>query len=154
MRRRKPFAVYLLYVLIFFLMISGLFGGINLMLDPTGHTMEMPVSLLEGSPFENYRIPGLLLFFFNGVFPLTSFIGLVLGPEWKLTNALNIYRNRHWSWTFCIYNAIILILWIDLQVMMIGYDHIIQTLYALVGLAILVVALIPSVMMHFEKDRY
>lgn len=38
--------------------------------DPSGESLEMPMELLEDTPFDDYLIPGILLFFGNGVLSL------------------------------------------------------------------------------------
>ncbi len=53
--------------------IGAIYGGFQLITDPTGAKMQMPLSLLENSPFDNYLIPGITLFVVNGVM---SFITL------------------------------------------------------------------------------
>lgn len=50
--------------------LSGLYGGGALVRDPTGVLLQMPPSLLEGSPFVTYCIPGLILFTVLGIGPL------------------------------------------------------------------------------------
>ncbi|MFN4762368.1 hypothetical protein ACKGJN_04525 [Gillisia sp. Q332] len=53
--------------LLFFLGISALFGSYQLIIDPTGKSLQMPLGLLKPTPFENYLIPGILLFLTNGI---------------------------------------------------------------------------------------
>ncbi len=53
--------------LLFFLGISALFGSYQLITDPTGKSLQMPLGLLKPTPFENYLIPGILLFLTNGI---------------------------------------------------------------------------------------
>ena len=53
MKTQKPntsHSLYLLMGLILFQGVSGLFGGFALILDPTGNLLNMPLSMLEGSP--------------------------------------------------------------------------------------------------------
>jgi hypothetical protein len=37
------------------------------MLSPSGKMMQMPLSMLKYSPFNNFLIPGIILFIFNGL---------------------------------------------------------------------------------------
>lgn len=53
--------------LLFFLGISALFGSYQLIIDPSGKSLQMPLGLLSPTPFENYFIPGILLFLTNGI---------------------------------------------------------------------------------------
>jgi hypothetical protein len=47
--------------------IGALYGGWQLATDPTGGSMQMPLSYLQHSPFKTYLIPGIVLFIANGV---------------------------------------------------------------------------------------
>lgn len=152
-QNKNGFGVYLLWIIVLFQAASGIYGGIALITDPTGESLDMPITFLRGTPFNNYLIPGLILFTLLGALPAITFFGLVSRKTWKWTDALNIYNNKHWSWAFSLYISVMLIFWIDMQVMLIGYNHFIQTLYALVGLAILVFALLPPVMRSYTYTR-
>ena len=57
-----------------FIGLGALGGGFMLVRDPSGSALELPMSLLEGSPFPDFLIPGMFLFAVNGV---GSMIGAV-----------------------------------------------------------------------------
>lgn len=147
----RPFSVYLLAFLLFFLALGGLLGGINLVLYPSGDLLSMPLSLLQNSPFRDYLIPGMILLIFLGTFPLLLVYALLVRPSWTWANVLNIYSGQHWAWAYSVYTGIILIVWIDIQIMLVGYGHIIQTLYALLGVVITVTALLPSTKAYYAR---
>jgi len=147
--KNKPFAVYILMVLVGFQTISGLAGGLVMVFDPTGNTLRIPGIFLLGSPFEDYLVPGLFLIFFLGIFPAFALLGL-LGYNWRWPDMLNLYRHFHWGWTYSLYMAIILILWMDIQVFFIGYWHVIQTFNALMGAITLIVTLLPPVVDYYR----
>jgi hypothetical protein len=54
--------------------IGALFGGLLGIFDPNGKLTGMPTDILKTSPFTNFLIPGLFLFFIIGIGHLTSFI--------------------------------------------------------------------------------
>src|SRR6056297_1677577 len=147
--KNKPYWVYILWVLIGFQTLLGLAGGLVMVFDPTGKTLRIPGIFLLGSPFEDYLIPGLFLLSFLGIFPAFTLLGL-LGYNWKGPSLLNLYRNIHWGWTYSLYVAIILIIWMDIQVFFIGYWHVIQTFNALMGVLILIVTLLPPVVNYYR----
>ena len=62
-------------ILLFFNGVSAIFGGGGLILDPTGASMQMPIEFLVSSPFNNFLIPGIILFSVNGLFNL--FVGIL-----------------------------------------------------------------------------
>jgi hypothetical protein len=47
--------------------LSATAGGIALLWAPDGSLLGMPLSFLEGTPFPDYRLPGLVLLLFNGL---------------------------------------------------------------------------------------
>ncbi len=134
-----------------FLSISGLYGGCTLILDPSGALMKMPVSVLEHSPFRTFLIPGLILVSLLGVIPGILSYALVLKPGWKKVDGFNIYKTRHWAWTYSLFVAIGLILWMDFQIMMLGYGMFIQSIYAFLGVALLIFTLAPGVMKYYDS---
>jgi hypothetical protein len=95
------------------------------------NNIGMPISMLEGSPFGDYLIPGLILMMVVGVFPLTVFVGLLLRsrPAWWLSIAVGAG----------------LIIWIVTEVALLGYlpgaGLALQIVFGLIGAAILTLAL-------------
>ena len=109
--------------------------------------MQMPLSMLQGSPFSDFLIPGLILLVVLGVFPGILSFAVIRRPQWKAFGILNLYRGIHWSWCYSLYLGIMLIVWILLEIVWVGYD-LLQTIYGLLGLAILIAALLPGTMSH------
>ncbi|WP_245237733.1 hypothetical protein, partial [Paenibacillus ihuae] len=100
---RRPAAVILLYILQAFLGVGAIAGGVMLLIDPSGEMMGMPTSVLERSPFNNFIIPGMLLFLVFGVLPLVVLFALVKKPDWGWAAPLNPFRELHSAWTFSLY---------------------------------------------------
>lgn len=131
--RSRPISVNILLVFMTFQSLSGLFGGVMLILDPSGNSLNLPLSLLNNSPFINYLIPGLILFFILGVIPFAVLNGL-----WK---------KKSWSWYGSLFVSLALIIWIAVEVLMIGYqaEPPLQLIYGLAGILILIFTLMSSV---------
>src|SRR6202165_1263434 len=70
--RPLPGIARLAIVLEVFLGLGALFGGGAFILAPDGHLLGMPASLLAGSPFPSYLVPGIILFTFVGIAPLLA----------------------------------------------------------------------------------
>src|ERR1700693_1053791 len=70
--RRLPTLGRLATVLEIFLGIGALFGGIQFILAPDGHLLGVPLSMLAGTPFHTFLVPGLLLFPFVGLGPMVA----------------------------------------------------------------------------------
>jgi hypothetical protein len=58
--------------------LGALYGGISFIADPTGGSMQMPLSYLEHSPFRSYLIPGIVLLLVNGCLSIATIILLLL----------------------------------------------------------------------------
>jgi hypothetical protein len=133
-----------LIFLMFFLSVGALYGGIMLTSDPSGNSLQFPEGTLANSPFLDFRIPGVFLFVSLGIVPLLLIYPLIFRPVWHWANLLNIYRDRYWAWTYSLFVGIILIIWIDIQIYLLGGGTLIQFFYALIGISIVITALIPS----------
>ncbi len=111
-------------ILLLFNAISALFGGWSLMSDPSGETMEMPLRFLEHSPFENFRVPGVILFITNGIFSLLFAVMVVL-------------KFMNYSW-LVIFQGFILIGWLIIQIIMIrDFYGPLHVLYFSVGILLI-----------------
>jgi uncharacterized BrkB/YihY/UPF0761 family membrane protein len=130
---QQSYSLYLLIGLILFQGISGLFGGFALIIDQTGELLQMPLSMLEGSPFDTFLIPGIILLTVLGIFPMVVFYGL-----WKRSN---------WAWMGALTVSVALIIWIGVEIWMIGYhsEPPLQLVYGLLGVILLILTFIPSV---------
>ncbi len=133
------------------LAITGIYGGVALILDKSGANLELSTNLLESTIFKSYLVPGIILLIILGFLPTLTTFGLITRKKIRLANKLNIYKKRHWAWTYSLYCGIMLVLWIDIQVMMIGGGYILQSIYAILGVVIIVLALMPSVMKYYKK---
>lgn len=121
------FSGYLLITLLLFQGISGVFGGAALVYDPSGDTLQMPLSLLAGTPFSTYLIPGLILLILLGIFPI--FVAYIFWKRWK------------WSQMGSLAVGLALITWIGMEIAMIGYQNEppLQAIYGAVGFLILLI---------------
>ncbi|MDY6868853.1 MAG: hypothetical protein SVT56_13310, partial [Chloroflexota bacterium] len=98
---QTPAAWYLLFSLMMFQGISGLFGGAALVWDPSGSLLSLPFSFLDGTPFSDYLLPGIILFTVLGIFPLVVLFGL--------------WHRHTWSWLCTLLVSIALIVWIMVE---------------------------------------
>lgn len=114
---------WLSFGLLFVMGSSGLYGGLLLIADPSGDTLQMPASFLDPTPFPNYLLPGLLLLLVVGVL------------EW-VTAVFTLLRQRQYAF-WIILSGGALAIWITVQVIMIGYLHWMQPLCFGWGIALL-----------------
>jgi len=101
--------------------ISALPSGLLMMIFPEGPMTSMPISMLKGSPFANFFLPGLILF---------SVIGLGHAIAGVMT-----FRRRRLCGAAGAVMGLGLMIWIFVQVSMIGGGHWLQYLYFALGTA-------------------
>jgi len=131
--------------------LGALFGGAALVISPSGKLLGMPVSLLDNSPFNDFLIPGVILFVILGLIPIALGVGLVRQNDSKTMESLNLYPDMFWAWTGSIYVAFALILWIQIEMSYLQSVHWVHTLYMCWAIAIIGVALMPSVRKFYTK---
>lgn len=148
---KKPFACILLIILQISLGTGAVVGGLGLSIDPSGELIQMPTEFLETSPFSNFFIPGLVLFFTLGIFPLVVSIGLIRKKPWTLADKLNLFSEKHWSWAYSLYTGFVLVCWITLQVYFIQRVGLVHVVYIFWGLLILAITLLPPVQKYYAK---
>jgi hypothetical protein len=135
----------ILMILLAFLGLGAIGGGGVLIISPSGELMGMPLSLLDRSPFTNFLVPGIILFGVLGLMPCLLIVALLKKPVSKVADQFNFFSDMHWSWAYCIYVAIALIIWIQIEMVVIYGIHWSQTFYMFLAITILFVALLPGV---------
>ena len=102
-----------------FIGIGAMGGGFMLVQDPSGSALGVPLSLLEGSPFPNFLIPGIFLLAVNGV-------GSMIGAGFSFTR-------RRYAQEIAIVLGAILVAWILIQVVIIKSFSWLHILYFILG---------------------
>ncbi|MBU0731701.1 hypothetical protein KKC88_02375 [Patescibacteria group bacterium] len=153
MKNKKPIFLYLLLALILLLAIGAFYGGITLIISPDGSMLGTPLEILQDTIFPNFLIPGIILFLVNGVFPLLVFFALIFKWNWKWAEALNLYKNQHWSLTFSYYIGFILSLWIVFQVAILKDISFFHFIYIIWGMVIVFISQLPSLRKYYKKNE-
>ena len=109
--------------LLFFTGITASIGGFMLMYDPTGKPLRMNVSLLAGSPFDSFFIPGIILFLFLG------FASIIV--------AFFVINDHSYSTRLIFNQGLVVIGWIIVQIIMVKYFHFLQLIYLMIGIALI-----------------
>jgi hypothetical protein len=116
---RNRFVLYVLGALQVFIGVTAILGGFELVSDPSGAKIHVPQELLKNSPFTDYLIPGLVLLMVNGV-------GNVLA------GIVTFLRNRN-AGNLAIFFGVFLVLFISIEVLVVGLQNISQPLYFVLG---------------------
>jgi hypothetical protein len=121
----------LLFLLIF-QSVSATSQGCELVADPSGEAIGLSLELIDGSIFQSYLVPGLILLIVLGVGPLLAAYGL--------------WRGHRWAWRASFVLGCALVIWIAVQIAIIGYhaDPPLQLIYGSIGAAIAVLAIIAE----------
>lgn len=61
--------------------IGAIYGGWNLIAHPDGSSLGITTEWLQHSPFDNFLVPGIILFIVNGVFSFVALIFLFFNLE-------------------------------------------------------------------------
>ncbi|WP_159466987.1 hypothetical protein [Dyadobacter sp. 3J3] len=142
----------ILIFLLGFLGAGALFGGAVLIISPTGELIGMPLSMLSPSPFHSFLLPGILLFLVLGVFPLFLIYALIQKVDSPFAEHFNLFKDMRWPWSFSIYQAFALIVWIQVEMVLLHAVHWLHTFYVFYGVAMLVVALLPQIRDLYKKQ--
>jgi hypothetical protein len=142
----------ILISLLLFLGLSAIGGGFCLIISPSGKLIGgLPLSILIHSPFSNFLIPGIILFFILGLCPCVICLALIKKPVNRFAEYLNFFKDMHWAWSFCIYIAFSLIIWIQVETIFVQGVGWLQTFYLLYAIPIIFTALLPQVRAMYKK---
>lgn len=111
-----------LLVLTSFITLTALPAGMLLMLQPDGSSLELSMSLLTGTPFHDFFIPGLVL-------------ALIVGGC-SLVSLFLIMTNNSQAYKIALTGGVVLILWIIGELILMPYYHWLQGLYLAIGILI------------------
>ncbi len=154
-KKTKVKSIRNLYLIILgFLALGAIGGGIILIIAPKGELIGIPLSEFKNIPFDNYLIPGIVLFSILGIIPLLLIIALLKKPESKIAEQLNVFKDMHWSWTYSIYITFTLIGWIQIQLIFLQSSvHWLHTFYMFYAILIISVVLLPQMRYLYKKKK-
>jgi hypothetical protein len=116
----------LLLILVSFIAITATLSGLLMITNPGGEIMSMPLSLLQGTPFKDFQIPGILLTVTVGGVNLAAVF-------------YNVQRhNSRYNWAIA--GGILISGWIIAQLILIQVVHWLHFIYLGIGLLIVLIA--------------
>lgn len=141
----RPITAWILIILLFFLGIGGIISGVLLFAAPDGHLIGFTAAMLEGSPFPNYLIPGIILFLFVGVYQVFVGYSLLTHPGWRWPEKINPNKRYHWAWAASWAAGVILLIWITVETVLLGYISFLQPVIAVWGVVLIALTLLPAI---------
>jgi len=127
-------------------------GGGALILLPSGKLIGgLPLAMLNKTSFSNLLVQGVLLFLFFGLTSVLFNLTLIKKNEPKLFQKINFFVDMHQSWSFSIYVAFALVIWIQTEMPIISSVQWSHSLYAAWASFIIFVALLPPLRNTFIK---
>lgn len=118
----------ILAIIELFVAIGAIPAGFAMLNDPTGAGLGMTTNWLKGSPFHTFFLPGLYLFGINGIS--------------NLINSILLFRKYKFAGIIGLFLGILLVLWIIVQVIIIGFSSVLQPIYFVIGLIEIILSLI------------
>jgi len=107
-----------------FLAVTAIWGAALLILDPLGRPMDIPVSVLQHSPFHSFLVPGIILLVTSGLLGTGVFV-------------LAVLKTRRYGWWVALQGCV-LFGWITIEVIMLR--TVVWLHYVYWGLALVLVA--------------
>lgn len=148
---QRPFTLWPLLFLLVFLGLGGLYGGIAMLTDPTGGSLQL-TEVLRLLPVSDYILPGLFLLVVMGLAPLVLTYGLLARPNWTWAQTLSRWSGHHWAWTGTLALGVILAVWLVVQGLLIGFKWPIQYITAADGFLIILLVLAPGVRRFYARE--
>ena len=152
-KRSVPFLLWILGLLLIFIGAGGLISGAMLFSSPDGAMIKLNISILQGTPFVNFLIPGIILFLFIGIFPILVSYGLLRQPAWHWAEAINICKKYRWPWTAAWAAGVIILIWIIVEFALLGYISFLQPLITVWGIAIITLTLLPKIRQYYAVKK-
>ena len=122
-------------VLLGIIALNAFGGGVYGMMGAEG----VPVTWLEGSPFNSYFIPSLILFLVVGGLSLAAAVAVLL--------------HSHHAHGLVTTAVAVIFIWLAVQISIIGYVSWMQPAVAITAFIILVLALVPAGVLHRHEAR-
>ena len=116
----------ILFILVTFIAITSTLSGLLMISNPDGGLMNLTLSLLDGTPFKNFMVPGILL---------TGIVGGV--------NLVAVFFNmqRHSNrYNWAIAGGMVISGWIIIQMLLIHAARWLHFIYLGIGLLIILIA--------------
>ncbi|GEM_PF-1042092 len=152
----RPLSIKGLVVFMGLFAFVGFMSGYGLLSSPSGEGLGLSPDLLEDAPVGDYTLVGLFFVAFFGILPTMAAYGLWTRKRWRWTDPVNKWTGQNWAWTASAALGIIMLLWIVVELLLLGFltgiGGVLQVI--ITALAFMVLALVtrPSVRSFMKLD--
>lgn len=116
----------ILFILVSFIAVTSLLSGIVMISNPDGSILNLSPGLLNGTPFKDFKIPGILL-------------AVIVGGINLLAVFFNLKRqSNRYNWALA--GGLVIYGWIIIQMILIGAFHWLHILYLIIGVLIILIS--------------
>ena len=98
----------------------GVVSGLALLADSSGSFLGMDTDILEGLPIGDFFLVGIFLLIAFGACPLVVSWGLISKSDLSLARPLKRISHRHWAWTGALVLSAAEMVWMAVEVVLIG----------------------------------
>ena len=148
-RKERPATLKILTATMAIFAVIGYGSAFALILSPSGEAIGLPSDLLDNAPVRDFTLVGLYFLAFFGILPTLATYGLITMKRWGWTDTMNKWTGQHWAWTASAASGVLLLLFIGVEVAILGVlsgiGAVLQVVMSLVGIWIMVLAFLPSV---------
>lgn len=124
---QKKYMKTFLFILTSFVAVTSLLSGLFMISNPGGEFFNLSIRLLNGTPFRDFRIPGILLASLVGI---TNFVAALF---------IIIRQQKQYSWSLA--GGIALCGWVIAEIAMIDTQYWLHFIYLTAGILIILVSL-------------
>lgn len=151
-RGRPPVTIIGLALVLTFLFLGALQGGIAMVADPL-QPLGMSTALLERSPIETYFWPGIFLLAISAA-SLMTVIGLLLPWRWRWAKRIEQMLGYRWPWVAAVATGAILLVFEILELFMVPFHPVMHPLLLIGSAGIVGIAYTPSARRHLEIGHF
>jgi hypothetical protein len=148
-RHTRPATIKWLAALLGLLTVGALQGGIAMVVDPL-EPLGMPVSYLDGTPIDDYVLPGLFLLGIAAAC-LITIAGLLFRWDWKWAAPIEKRMGHRWPWLAALATGGVLLIFEIIELFLVPFHPVMHPLLIVGSLAIIALVLTPSAGAYLKR---
>lgn len=147
---KRPLTITSLVVILGVLTVGALQGGIALVADPI-EPLGMTVQYLDGTPIDDYFLPGLFLLGIAAAC-IVAIAGLLFDWNWRWASRIESMLRYRWPWLAAVTIGGLLLTFEIIELFAVPFHPIMHPLLIGVSLAILFLSITPSARRYLRAE--